>query len=110
MTKLQLAIYIDSERLRFLEEIQKRFHQKNLSTSLEIVFKHYESMADQLNLIKKASVTNQETPILPTTEAIQKEKIKDDPTLAPKWKFLRETYGKAKPEDPNLKSKVKYKK
>ena len=56
MTKVQVAIYLDSERLQFLESIQSRYHQKNLSTSLEIVFKQYEMMADELRMYKEQKI------------------------------------------------------
>lgn len=66
MTKLQVAIYMDSERLSMLEAIMLDTKQKNISQALETVFKRLEMMEDQLRILRQQmkilQVTPDETP------------------------------------------------
>lgn len=102
MTKTVIAMSIELDELELLSDIKRRYHQKNLSQAMNTIIKQWQMMTEsRIQEVK----TGAAPPGPPTSNAILKEKIKNDPMLDPKWTFLH-----AKPEDPNLKSKVKYKK
>jgi hypothetical protein len=48
MTKLQVAIYMDSERLAMLEDVMVATHQKNISQALETIFKQRDLLMEQV--------------------------------------------------------------
>jgi len=110
-TKTVIAISIDQDDLEYLREIGIKYGSKNLSRAFRVLIERTKQFERQLREFKTIVQAVQK----PTYESVRNEQIQTrhekpgvtankDPHNELKWAFL------GKPEDPNLKSKIKIKK
>jgi hypothetical protein len=113
-TKTVISLSVDPDDLEYIRDIGIKYNSKNLSGAFRILIERTKQFERQLQTLKDAMKASQK----PTYEAVRNEQIQkseivhETPGLTAnkgpyndsKWAFL------GKPEDQNLKSKIKIKK